>query len=171
MLSIKPAKASDSGAIADLLEEMDRFYGSTEFDPIEKRISAITAMLFGESSVAHALLCHDGGELVGLASYSFLWPAKGLTCSLFLKELYVRQDRRGQGVGKLLMQEIGRIAIAKECSRVEWMTELDNRDAQGFYAAFYASPRSGKVFYRLEDKEIHRLTGDTPTSSSHDEAG
>jgi GNAT superfamily N-acetyltransferase len=160
VLSIKPAEASDSSAIADLLEEMDRFYGSTEFDPLEERISAIMAMLFGEPPVAHALLCHDGSEVVGLASYSFLWPAKGLTCSLFLKELYVRQARRGQGVGKLLMQEIGRIAVAKECSRVEWMTELDNTDAQGFYATLDASPHSGKVFYRLEDKEIHRLTGE-----------
>jgi GNAT superfamily N-acetyltransferase len=48
-----------------------------------------------------------------MASYSFLWPAAGVTRSLYLKELYVAQDWQRQGIGKLLMdslqtREVGR---------------------------------------------------------------
>jgi GNAT superfamily N-acetyltransferase len=77
------------------------------------------------------LLARDGGLAAGLASYSFLWPAPGLTQSLFLKELYVRQAYRGHGVGRLLMQRVFEIAAETGCSRVEWMTEQTNNEAKG----------------------------------------
>ena len=46
----------------------------------------------------------------GMASYSFLWPAAGLTRSLYLKELYVAQDWQRQGIG-LFGPEIFRVGF------------------------------------------------------------
>jgi hypothetical protein len=40
------------------------------------------------------MLAWDGDDLAGFAAYSFLWPAVGLTRSLFLKELYVAEAAR-----------------------------------------------------------------------------
>jgi GNAT superfamily N-acetyltransferase len=65
----------------------------------------------GDSPPAHSLLAWDNGELVGFASYSFLWPAVGLTRSLYLKELYVAEAARRKGVGKLLMRRLYLIAV------------------------------------------------------------
>src|SRR6266581_4128138 len=108
------------------MEELDRFYGATEFGPRADRESQVRMALFGMTPVAYALLAKEGQDLVGLASYSFLWPAAGLTTSLFLKELYVRQDRQREGIGRRLMQELCAIAVGADCSRVEWQTEETN---------------------------------------------
>ena len=86
---------------------------------------------------------------MGIASYSFLWPAAGVTRSLYLKELYVRQAARRRGVGKLLMDELTGVANLHHCSRIEWTTEPENADAQAFYATLGAEVFAGKVFYRV----------------------
>ena len=59
------------------------------------------------------LLARDeDGVLAGFASYSFLWPAVGLTASLYLKELYVAASRQRHGVGTLLMQGLCRCTFS-----------------------------------------------------------
>lgn len=150
MIIIAEAEASDAPALARLAEEMDRFYGATESDPIDVRIRQINQALFHDHPTAHALLAWDDSKLVGLASYSFLWPAIGLTSSLYLKELYVAGTARRKGVGKLLMQRLHALAVERECSRVEWQTDLGNTDAQQFYADFGVPVDRSKLFYRVQ---------------------
>ena len=149
-LRIAPAEPINVEAMALLLEEMDRFYGVTEFDPISQRAGQIAEALFANPPVAYALLAWEAGHPVGLASYSFLWPAVGLTRSLYLKELYVARSHRRMGVGRLLMQRIFAVAVRERCSRVEWATDDNNQAAQDFYAKLGFSIFPSKVDYRME---------------------
>jgi GNAT superfamily N-acetyltransferase len=160
MAFVTPAEPSSVKAIAVLLEEMDRFYGATEIEPLEHRIGQIDRAIFGSPPAAHVLLAWDDTRPVGLATYSFLWPAIGLTRSLYLKELYVAQESRRKGVGKLLMQSIIEVAANYECSRVEWTTDNDNVDAQRFYEVLGLRQYPYKVFYRLEGSAL--LSDRTP---------
>jgi ribosomal protein S18 acetylase RimI-like enzyme len=151
VLAVTPAERHDLPALADLMEELDRFYGATEVEPLEQRTAQIEAMLSGDVPVAYVLLARDGEDVVGFASYSFLWPAVGLTHSLYLKELYVRRARQREGIGGLLMQKVCELAVNNGCSRVEWTTDNSNADAQRFYEALGASVYGTKVFYRIEE--------------------
>jgi hypothetical protein len=81
----------------------------------------------------------DDTRLVGIATYSFLRPAVGLTHLLFVEELYVARDYWRTGVGRLLMNGLLEVAAKQECSRVGSMTDLDNPDAQQFCAAALGS--------------------------------
>lgn len=148
MAQILPAKPADAGAISDLLEEMDRFYDE-ESEPRDDRIRQINDALFDDPPVAYSLLAWDGDELVGFASYSYLWPAAGLTHSLFLKELYVAEKARRTGVGRQLMHGLFDLAAKRGCSRVEWQTDQFNANAQRFYELLGVKPNPGKIFYRL----------------------
>lgn len=152
MIEVRPANVDDVAAIAELLEELDWFYGATEVEPLDERVAGITAALFEKPVAGFVLLARDGHELIGLASYSFLWPAAGVTRSLYLKELYVKQDQQRHGVGKLLMAELRQVAVKHQCSRVEWTTEVENEGAQGFYEALGAQRYEEKVFYRVDEK-------------------
>ncbi|MGH7158180.1 MAG: GNAT family N-acetyltransferase [Candidatus Saccharimonadales bacterium] len=149
MITIVPAKPEDVKALADLLEETDRFYGGTEFEPVEKRIAQISTMVFREQPAAHVLLAKDGDRAVGYAAYSFLWPAADLTQSLYLKELYVSEVDRRSGVGKLLMDELVKIAKETGCGRVEWTADRDNPLAVAFYERHGYLVNEGKMLYRL----------------------
>jgi ribosomal protein S18 acetylase RimI-like enzyme len=149
VIVLAQATVEDVPGIAALLEELDRFYGSTEFDPIQARIAQISNLLFGDPPTAHVLLARVDGALAGLAAYSFLWPAAGVTASLYLKELYVSAEHRRAGIGRDLMTRLVEIAAERGCSRVEWTTDRDNDLAQLFYTALGFQTLPTKVFYRL----------------------
>ena len=148
MAILTSAQSADVVPIAYLLQELDRFYGATSPEPLDDQIAHINEALFNGSPAAYALLAWSDEKLVGFASYSFLWPAAGLTRSLYLKELYVVEAFRRNGIGVQLMDELHVIARANRCSRVEWMTDTPNADAQRFYETFGVSPDSSKIFYR-----------------------
>ncbi|WP_460793079.1 GNAT family N-acetyltransferase [Micromonospora sonneratiae] len=75
----------------------------------------------------YATLARDNETAAGLASYTFLWPAVGLTRSLYLKEPYVSKTHRRRGIGTLLMSILATIAAENRCSRLEWTTDTDKR--------------------------------------------
>ena len=150
MVVIAPAEPQHVDALAVLLEDLDRYYGTTEFEPLDQRAVQIREALFGEMPAASALLAWHEADLVGMASYSFLWPAAGVTRSLYLKELYVAQGWQRQGIGKQLMDNLLTVAAKRRCSRVEWTTDRDSKGAQRFYAELGTPMNEGKLFYRID---------------------
>ncbi|GIH10266.1 N-acetyltransferase [Rhizocola hellebori] len=151
MIVVVDAQRGDARAIADLMEELDRFYGGTEFEPVDERERQITEMLFREHPAAYVILAKDSGWVVGMAAYSFLWPAVGLTQSLYLKELYVSEAARRKGVATLLMNRLIEIATESGCRRVEWTADADNQLALGFYRGMGYPENRGKVMFRLAE--------------------
>jgi ribosomal protein S18 acetylase RimI-like enzyme len=117
---------------------------------LEDRVRQINEALFSDPPAAYALLAWDGAQLGGIAAYSFVWPAVGLSRSLYLKELYVSEAYRHRGAGKLLVQALFQKAATHRCSRVEWTTDSDNISAQAFYDALGSAQHPSKVFYRVE---------------------
>jgi GNAT superfamily N-acetyltransferase len=116
--------------------------------PSPQAAAAIDRALFSPHPAATVLLARDDNQILGLASYSLLWPAAGADTSLFLKELYVRDTARRGGVARALMAELRKTAANSGCSRIEWTADSDNPAALAFYQALGAEPSDGKVFYR-----------------------
>jgi GNAT superfamily N-acetyltransferase len=156
VLRTADANPGDASAIADLLLEIDRFYGEHGIEPAGLKIEQINSILFASPPLAYAVLAWDAERLIGMAAYSFLWPAARTTKSLYLKELYVRQDCRRSGVGRQLMEQLFKVARDTDCSRVEWTTDDDNAEARRFYEKLGVPAHPSKVFYRVEDQGLHR---------------
>ena len=151
MITVSPAEPGDAEAIAALLEELGRFYGTPASGSPQWRVNQVNEAIFTTPPAAYALIARDGRQVAGLAAYSFLWPSKGPARSLYLKELYVAGAYRGQGVGKLLMHAVFETAAMLKCSRVEWTTDRGNTAARAFYAGLGLPEYPSKIFYRVED--------------------
>lgn len=158
MIKFRHAEPDDLSTVADLLVEVERFYGTEEFPPRQEWERDITLALFGPLPAARVLLAVDADEPLGFASYNFLWPAAGVTRSLFLKELYVREPHRRRGIGVDLMLRLHAIANEFGCSRVEWQTDAGNDDAQIFYKKLGANPMAGKITYRSDGLDLSRIS-------------
>lgn len=151
-LVVRHAEPGDSKTVAIMIEEIERHYGATTIQPFDERLAQVEQALFGAPPLAQLVLALSNGEIIGMAAYSFLWPAAGATHSLFLKELYVRPDRRRLGTGRRLVQEVRDIAAARPgCSRMEWMTDRGNDAARQFYRHLGFEELEGKVNYRIAD--------------------
>jgi len=148
VIRVDDAAPGDEGKIAALCAELDGYYGDDPEGTPAQRTGIVRDALFGVPPLAYALLAWDGPDLAGMAAYSFLWPASGLTASLYLKELYIGAAYRRAGVGRVLMDGLGAIAARRGLSRVEWTTDTANEGAQAFYEALGAKPLASKIFYR-----------------------
>jgi ribosomal protein S18 acetylase RimI-like enzyme len=152
VITLTTATPTDAAAIAALCAELDEFYGDAPEGSPSQRIEQVREALFGDPPGGRALLAWDNSAmLAGFASYSLLWPAAGLSTSLYLKELYVGESYRRAGVGKLLMDGLYGIAAERGCSRVEWTTDTSNQAAQAFYQSIGVKPLAAKIFYRATD--------------------
>lgn len=152
MITLATATPADTAAITALCAELDEFYGDTPEGTPDERTAQVHEALFGDLPGGRALLAWENRTtLAGFASYSLLWPAAGLSTSLYLKELYVGESYRRAGVGKLLMDGLYRIAAERGCSRVEWTTDTSNQAAQAFYESLGVKPVATKIFYRATD--------------------
>jgi GNAT superfamily N-acetyltransferase len=148
---VHPVELGDLESVAELLVEMDEFYDEPNRESTEIKVVNLREFIFGATPSAHLLVARDEGrpEALGIAAYSYLWPAVGTTRSLYLKELYVRKVRRRDGVGRLLMDNLSAAARSSRCSRIEWTTDRNNVGAQDFYLSLGAERADGKLFYRI----------------------
>lgn len=153
-VTVTAATPENVPAILTLLEEMDQFYGDATAGTAEERADQLGQALFGDPPMAYALVAAEGEDVVGIASWSFLWPAFGLTRSLYLKELYVTRSRWRSGVGTALMHALFEVAAKHQCSRVEWTTDTDNPVAQKFYAELGFQQIPSKLFFRADAATI-----------------
>ena len=150
MIRVADAVPGDEDAIVALYAELDEFYGVTAARGTPgERAQRVREALFGSPPLGHALLAWDGTVRAGFAGYSFIWPSSALTTSLYLKELYVADAYRRSGAGRLLMERLREIAVARGCTRIEWTTDTGNLAAQSFYESLGARPLPTKLFYRV----------------------
>lgn len=146
-MRIHRAMEQDVEAIARILAEVESYYGGKQVAP---PLDQIKSALFGDRPAATVLLARDDDQVLGLASFSLLWPAAGAESSLYVKELYVRGFARRRGVGRALMAALRQEAATVGCSRIEWTADRDNPEAVAFYAGMGFEAHTGKIFYRWE---------------------
>ena len=157
--------AHQHDALVDLMHEMCVFY--SEETPVsldDVRSNLLDNLLAPDSAVRLVAAADDQGELVGLAAvvvfHSLVDPAPQRRGQLLLKELYVRQSRRGQGVGKALMAFVARHALERGCARMDWNVSAHNRAGLGFYRSLGAMHVAGRLSYRLAGEYLARVAGE-----------
>jgi GNAT superfamily N-acetyltransferase len=120
---------------------------------------AVRKSLFDEKPAAEALLAFSGDEPVGFAlffhNYSTFLAARGL----YLEDLFVIPEARGQGAGYALLSALAEIALSRDCGRMEWSVLAWNQLAIDFYLRLGATPLDDWRTYRLTGEPLRRLAG------------
>ncbi len=94
---------------------------------------------------------------MGFALYFFTYSTFLARPSLYLEDLFVLPEERGKGAGKALLRALAKIAVARDCGRMEW-TVLDwNTPSIRFYKALGAKLRKEWVLTRLTGPALRRL--------------
>jgi GNAT superfamily N-acetyltransferase len=124
--------------------------------------AAIRASLFGPSPDAEVAIARLDEEAAGFAvwfhNYSTFLGRRGL----YLEDLFVRPERRGRGIGRALLAHLARVAIARDCGRMEWSVLDWNEPAIAFYRRIGARPMTGWSTYRLTGDALARLAASAP---------
>ena len=72
------------------------------------------------------------------------WPG------IYLEDLFVMPEARGLGLGKALLAELARIAVARGCARLEWWVLDWNEPSIAFYKSLGAKPMDEWTVMRVD---------------------
>ena len=111
--------------------------------------------LFGKRPAAEVLIAYLDDAPAGFAlffhNYSTWLGKRGI----YLEDLFVRPAARKHGVGFALLRSLARIALDRDCGRLDWSVLTWNELAISFYKQIGAR--------HMDDWTTFRLTGDALT--------
>jgi ribosomal protein S18 acetylase RimI-like enzyme len=64
---------------------------------------------------------------------------------------------RGQGIGKMLLEYLAKLALKRKCGRLEWWVLDWNKSAIKFYKKLGAKAMSDWTVYRVSGKNLTKL--------------
>jgi GNAT superfamily N-acetyltransferase len=158
---IRAATVADVSAIAQLIR------GLAEYEKLSHKVTLsednLRQHLFGPRPYAEVLLAEDAGQVVGFALFFHNYSTfRGLP-GIYLEDLFVEPSHRGRGHGKALLLALARLAVERECGRLEWTVLNWNQPAIDFYRSVGAVPMDEWTGYRLSGDALTSLaeTGET----------
>ena len=154
-MQITSATEQDVPVILDLIKQL------AEYERLSDKVTAteqqIRDTLFGERPAAEVLLASVDGETVGFAVFFTNYSTFLAKPGLYLEDLFVKPHARGKGIGKALLVRLARIAVERDCGRVEWSVLNWNEPSIRFYEALGAVPMSDWTTYRLTGESLAKL--------------
>jgi len=130
-----------------LWDGYNAFYGRSGATALPDDITATTwARFFDEMEPVHALVAEQDGLLVGLTHYLFHRSTTAVGPVCYLQDLFTRDDARGKGIGRALIEAVSTCARQAGAARVYWQTHETNQNAQRLYDR--VAEKSGFLVYR-----------------------
>ena len=154
---IRPATRADLPAIISLIRELAEYEKLADAVVLDE--TAFAEHLFGPRPYAEVLIAEDAGAVVGFALFFHNYSTFVGKPGIYLEDLFVLPEQRGKGFGKALFVELGRLAKARNCGRLEWSVLDWNEPAIGFYTKLGAVPMDEWTVYRLSGEALAKLAG------------
>ena len=151
---VRPATADDIPLLLTFIRSMAEF----EKLAVHANEETLEESLFGEHPAAYALLAFIGDRPAAYVVYFFSFSTMVGKRGLWLDDIFVNPEFRGQGIATALMALLADIARQNECGRFEWIVLDWNRPAIDFYESMGAAV--------LDDWRVCRLDENRMTSAA-----
>ena len=150
-IAVRSATVADVPLVLQFIREL------AEYERLSHEVVAdeesLTQCLFGERPVAEAVIADYEGAPAGFALYFHTFSTFLGKPGIYLEDVYVSPKLRGNGVGRVLLRYLARLAVERDCGRLEWAVLDWNESAIRFYERLGARAMS--------DWTVFRLTGDS----------
>lgn len=110
-----------------------------------------------ERRAAEVVIAYAGDEPAGFAVYFRTFSTFLGVPGMYLEDLYVIPRFRRQGLGRMLLVHLAKIARERGYGRVEWSVLDWNELAIGFYKGLGAKPMDEWTVFRLTGESLRKL--------------
>jgi GNAT superfamily N-acetyltransferase len=130
---VREAIATDVSQIFALIQALAK-YENLE-NQVKGTEAALSEHLFGDRPCVEAIVAShlDKKKILGFALFFANYSTFLTQPGIYLEDLFVLPEYRNQGIGKSLLTQLAKIAIARNCGRLEWSVLDWNQSAISFY--------------------------------------
>ena len=154
-LKIRRAVKTDCPLILDFIKDLAR-YEKLEGEVVAD-IPKLEKTLFSGDPVAEVFFGYEDSVPVCFAlifnNYSTFLAKPGI----YLEDLFVKEEYRGKGHGKEMLTFLAKIAVERDCGRLEWSVLDWNKPAIDFYENLGASAMKEWTGFRLTGEALTQL--------------
>ena len=154
-ITIRNAIESDSHSIHELLIELAKF--EKILDSVDSSIESTHDALFGNKPSANAIVAIVEEKIIGAAIYFFNYSTFVGKRGLYLEDIYITPEYRGNGIGTKMMIELAKVALMNNCGRMEWSVLDWNTKAIEFYNSLGANVLMDWKLVRMNENSIEKL--------------
>ena len=154
MINIRNANINDSATILGFIKELAEYENMSndvvateellKQNIFEKKLAEVIIAEFDNKPVGFALFFHNFSTFLG----------KG---GIYLEDLYVQPAMRGKNIGKTLLSSLAKLAVERDCGRLEWSCLNWNGPSIKFYKSQGAIPMDEWTVYRVTGNELNEL--------------
>ncbi len=155
MIAVRAGRPADVPFVLGSIRALAEFENLAH--QFEGSADALSDHLFGPRPSCELSIAEVDGEPRGYALFFSTYSTFLTRPGLFLEDLFVLEPWRGRGLGRALLVDLARKAVARGCGRLEWSVLDWNRRAIDFYDSLGAKPVRGWIPYRLEGEALARL--------------
>jgi len=145
MIRVRPADEQDKLAVQELLGQLGYVFAVEE---VRARL-----VLLATSGTDPVLLATEDSRAVGLIAMHCATMLHHREPVARITALVVRDDVRGKGVGRILVDAGANLARQAGCGLMELTTAIHRTEAQAFYKALGLTVSSLR-FYRVFNEEV-----------------
>ena len=158
MFTMRQATKSDCPLILQFIQLLAK-YEKLEHE-VTATVSELEATLFDAPEAdAKVYLGFEDKEPVGFALFFFNYSTFLGKKGIYLEDLYVKEEYRGRGYGKYMLQFLAKLAVENNYGRLEWSVLDWNQPAIDFYENAGAKAMHDWTIYRLSGNELKRFAG------------
>lgn len=106
-----------------------------------------------KQKMAEVIIGEYGGEPVGFALFFHNYSTFLGQAGIYLEDLFIIPEMRGKGFGKTMLKHLAKLAVERDCGRLEWACLDWNEPSINFYKGLGAKA--------LEDWTVYRVAGET----------
>lgn len=153
-IEIRKGTVSDIPGALHLVKELAAYEKAPA--EVEVSVAEMENWGFGKDKVFDFFVAIENGVAVGLALYYYKYSTWKGKC-LFLEDIIVTEKMRGKGIGKLLFEEIIKVAKQDKVRRMEWQVLDWNEPAINFYKKYNAVLDGEWVNCKLTNHHLDKL--------------
>jgi GNAT superfamily N-acetyltransferase len=142
---VRPIVGPELDQLLPLVAGYQRFYGA---EPDTERNRVFFSRFLHPSDEGLLLGAWVDGGLAGFATLFWFFSSTKAADSVLMNDLFVREDVRGCGVGRALINTALDEARRRGATHLEWFTAPDNEVAQRLYDSMPGAKRS--IWYAYE---------------------
>ena len=154
---LRPAVDVDGPLLLELILEFAAFVGSS--GKVTITAERLHESLFVKRQ-AEALLLFHGAAPAGYALFYPDYSSWSGLASMYLEDLYIREEHRRGGVGAMVFARLASLCRERGYEAMGWYCRDWNTNAIAFYQKMGAERQEGFGVYRLDAAGLARLAGE-----------